>query len=238
MGFFLLGLGALGLLLVLASFTAKADTARLARQLKTAGGVALLLAAVALLFARRIELAMLAGGFGLTLLGLRRARGFSRAGEGADGLSGDGTASVVRSAFLEMRLDHESGNMDGEVLTGAFVGRRLSELSPAELRTLYGEVSADTDSRALLEAYLDRRQPGWRVDFEADGATGQGAAPRAGAMTKEEAYQVLGLAPGAGEAEVRAAHRQLMKRVHPDQGGSGFLAAKLNEAKDLLLDHD
>ena len=237
MGFFLLGLGALGLLLILASFTASADTARLARQLKTFGGIGLLLAAAGLLFARRIDLAMLAGGFGLTLLCLRRARGFSRAGEGGDA-SGDGAASVVRSVFLEMRLDHDSGDMEGEVLAGAFEGRRLSGLSPAELRSLYGEVSSDTDSRALLEAYLDRRQPGWRVDFEADGTAGQGAAPGAGAMTKEEAYQVLGLAPGAGEAEVRAAHRRLMKRVHPDQGGSGFLAAKLNEAKDLLLDHD
>jgi DnaJ-domain-containing protein 1 len=128
--------------------------------------------------------------------------------------------------------------MEGEVLAGTHEGRRLSEFSVAELEGLLREVSGDPDSRALLEAYLDRRHPGWRVDFEADAAAGHGATPGAGAMTKEEAYQVLGLAPGAGQAEIRAAHRRLMKRVHPDQGGSGFLAAKLNEAKDLLLDHD
>lgn len=234
MGFFLLGIGLLALLLAFAHYTTRANPSDLARQMKTAGGIGLLAVAAAMLVFRRIDLAMLAGGFGLTLLGLRRARGFRPAGEGQNGESG--ATSTVRSAFLEMRLDHDSGAMAGEVLVGRFEGRTLDSLSREELSALYGELSGDPDSRALFEAYLDRREPGWRVDFEADAAAGHGSPTGAGTMTEQEAYEVLGLSPGAGEAEIRAAHRRLMKRVHPDQGGSGFLAAKLNEAKDLLLD--
>jgi hypothetical protein len=146
-----------------------------------------------------------------------------------------GTASLVRSAFLEMRLDHDTGAMRGRVLAGAAAGRNLDDLDEAALLRLREEVAGDGDSLALLEGYLDRRMPGWREHVEGDAAAGAGGAADAGAMTDEQAYEILGLAPGAGEAEIRAAHRRLMKRVHPDQGGSTFLAAKINQAKDWLL---
>ena len=90
-------------------------------------------------------------------------------------------------------------------------------------------------SAALFEAYLDRRMPGWRDHVEGDDTAGARGAANTGAMTDEEAYEILGLAPGASKAEIRAAHRRLMMRVHPDQGGSTFLAAKINQAKDWLL---
>jgi DnaJ family protein C protein 19 len=65
---------------------------------------------------------------------------------------------------------------------------------------------------------------------------GRAAPPRAGGpMTRAEAYQVLGLQPGASEENIRAAHRRLMQAAHPDHGGSDWLAARINQARDILL---
>jgi hypothetical protein len=143
--------------------------------------------------------------------------------------------SMVRTAALEMELDHESGTMSGRVLAGTYEGKSLDALDPAALVRLAGEIAADPESRALLEAYLDRRMPGWREHVKADAGAGQRRPPHAGAMSDEEAYQILGLEKGAREPEIRAAHRRLMKKMHPDSGGSTFLAARINEAKDRLL---
>jgi len=93
----------------------------------------------------------------------------------------------------------------------------------------------DAESVSLLESYLDRRFPAWRQDAQGDAARGQSRSPPSGKMTNEEAYQILGLQPGAGNDEIRRAHRTLMKKLHPDQGGTTYLAARVNEAKDTLL---
>jgi hypothetical protein len=145
-----------------------------------------------------------------------------------------GSGSKVRSRWFDMQLDHDTGNMTGVVRQGVHTGKSLDDVSDEELLRLR-ELIGDADSVALLEAYLDRRFPAWRENVEDDAATRPRSAPDAGAMTDEQAYEILGLAPGAGEADIRAAHRRLMKRVHPDQGGSTFLAAKINQAKDRLL---
>jgi DnaJ-domain-containing protein 1 len=146
-----------------------------------------------------------------------------------------GKRSQVRAAMVEMVLDHDTGEMEGTVLAGPHAGQRLAALGEAELLDLLR--IADADSRALLEAYLDRRIPGWREHRDADPAAGRGERRRDGAMTEQEAYEILGLEPGASAEDVRRAHRALMKRLHPDQGGSNWLAARVNQAKDVLLRH-
>ena len=146
--------------------------------------------------------------------------------------------SMVRTAALEMELDHETGGLEGVVLAGHSEGKTLGKMGEAALIGLYRELAADFESRQLLEAYLDSRFPAWRQNANAHDGDGLGGAPGSGAMTKEEAYKVLGLETGAAAADVRKAHRRLMQRLHPDLGGSSFLAARINEAKDVLLsDH-
>ncbi|MGQ0664996.1 MAG: DnaJ domain-containing protein [Pseudomonadota bacterium] len=149
-----------------------------------------------------------------------------------------GSVSQVETAWLRMSLDHDTGSMDGTVLEGAFKGRRLGELAPDALIALLTECRVnDGEAAALLEAYLDHTRPDWRAEAgekAAAGGGGRGSAPSA-AMTREEAYRILGLAPGADDKAIREAHKRLMMKLHPDQGGSTYLAAKINQAKDLLV---
>jgi hypothetical protein len=159
------------------------------------------------------------------------------AGGAAGGVPGGAQVSAIRTRFLEMRLDHGTGTMDGEVLDGPFAGRRLSDLGLDELLRmleLYGD--SDSQSAALLETYLDReRGADWR-ERGRDGARPAGQAQSVGGpMTESEALAILGLPAGADPDSIRAAHRRLMQKLHPDRGGSDYLAAKINQAKDLLL---
>ena len=59
--------------------------------------------------------------------------------------------------------------------------------------------------------------------------------PRSGKMTVEEAREVLGVKPSASREEIIQAHKRMMQKVHPDRGGSDYLAAQINQAKDTLL---
>jgi len=147
-----------------------------------------------------------------------------------------GQASEVETRFLRMTLDHDSGEMTGRVTEGRFAGRALDELELDDLIALWAECRAeDAQSAAVLEAYLDRTQgEAWR-EAAAEGGAGPRAPAGAGAMSQEEACNILGLEPGASRAAIREAHRRLMQKVHPDHGGSNYLAAKINQAKALLL---
>ncbi len=218
---------------------ARSNTAALARALKVAGGVLALGAAGVLGLRGRIDMAFLLAGLASWLLGwsIFRMPGFGALpGFGPRAAPSPGRVSRVRSAMIEMELDHDTGAMAGTVLAGAYTGRRLDEMREPELQALLAECAArDADALRLLEAYLDRRFPGWRVDADRDEDPGPDRHAKAGAMTEEEAYQILGLEPGASTEEIRRAHRTLMKKLHPDQGGTTYLAARVNGAKEILL---
>ncbi|MBN9514600.1 MAG: molecular chaperone DnaJ [Alphaproteobacteria bacterium] len=144
---------------------------------------------------------------------------------------GHGQRTEVRTAFLQAWIDHGSGDVGGTILTGRFAGRTLDALSDAELIELRGECAADADSLRVLESYLDRRLGSdWRNAQQQQPPRG----PRTD-MTHDEALAVLGLSEGATADEIRAAHRRLIQRMHPDVGGTADLAARINRAKDVLL---
>lgn len=157
---------------------------------------------------------------------------------GTQSSAGDG-ASTVRTDWLEMTLDHGTGQMSGMVLRGTHSGRSLDGLPDVALLHLLAECAADADSVRVLEAYLDRRLgPAWRQHAAAGSGPDQGPPPRPPRtdMSVEEAYAILGLSPGASPDAIRAAHRKLMLLNHPDRGGSDWLAAKINRARQVLLD--
>jgi hypothetical protein len=225
----LFGLAALAVLLWMAQKYLQADPHKLAAVLKLSGGIAALAFAAFLALRGQIAIAAPVAAVGLGLLGWMP---FGPAGFGSRTQKRQGQISRVRSAFLEMELDHDTGAMRGVILTGPREGTRLEMLDVATLVGLLGEI--DEESRALLAAYLDRRDAAWREHAQSDAATGR-AGPSRGPMSDEEAYQILGLEPGAKAEDIVRVHRTLMKRIHPDQGGTNYLAARVNEAKDTLL---
>ena len=176
-----------------------------------------------------VEAGLAIGIFGLGLLGWGP---FGAAGFFQRTQKTPGQVSRVRSAFVEMELDHDTGDMRGRILAGRHEGKSLDALDAATLVGLLAEI--DPESRALLAAYLDRKAPGWRENAQDNARAGDGAMS-SGKMTQEEAYQILGVQPGASVQDIGRAHRSLMKKLHPDQGGSTYLAARVNEAKDVLL---
>ncbi len=165
---------------------------------------------------------------GVVIAGLV-ARAVRKRTSGGFSAPGTGQRTEVRTAFLQAWLDHATGDVGGSVLGGRFVGRTLDSLADTELLELRNDCTSDPDSLKILDAYLDRRLGAdWR------GARRPPPGPRSD-MTRGEALAVLGLAEGATDEEIRAAHRRLIQRMHPDVGGSADLAARINRAKDVLL---
>jgi hypothetical protein len=226
----LIGLLALALVLWLVKSFAGADPKYLIKLGRTAGGIVALAIAAFLGVRGQLAIAVPLGVTGLGLLGWYPGHGMNWFGGGR---KSPGQASKVRSNFLEVSLDHDTGIMTGTVTAGRLKGSDLDTLEMTTLVGMFAEI--DAESRNLLAAYLDRRHPGWREDHEGDAAPGRSSAPGSGKMTEEEAYQILGLQSGASAEEIGRAHRGLMKKLHPDQGGSTYLAARVNEAKDVLL---
>jgi hypothetical protein len=158
------------------------------------------------------------------------ARAVRRRPSGGFSSPGSAQRTEVHTAFLQAWIDHGTGDVGGAVLSGRFAGRTLDGLGDGDLLDLHAECSSDADSLRILEAYLDRRLGGdWR-----NARRPPPSGPRSD-MTRDEALAVLGLAEGASAEEIRAAHRRLIQRMHPDVGGSADLAARINRAKDVLL---
>jgi hypothetical protein len=229
MQYLLLGFAALLLFLLAARAYTIANPQVLARQLRIGAGVAALAGAGVLVLRGLLGYAISLATLGAWLLwGHGGLPGFPGRTQKASGQT-----SRVTTEHLEVELDHDSGDIHGRILKGSFAGRRLEELKPVELAHLWRDCRFnDPQSAQIVEAFLDRLHPSWREDMaRQDGHSPDGE----GRMTREQALEILGLAPGASEEDIRRAHRELMMKLHPDRGGSTYLAAKINEAKDILL---
>jgi hypothetical protein len=231
------GVVAVVLLYALLQMFRAANPVVLARAIKIGGGVVALAVAAFTGIKGELAVAVPLGIFGAGLLGWSPfgASGFSSIGGmfGAGAQRSPGQASQVRSAFLDMSLDHDTGELSGLIVAGPNAGHSLDEFDLPQLTAMMQ--GFDAESVSLLESYLDRRFPAWRQNAQGNPAGGESRPAASGKMTDEEAYQILGLKPGAGRDEIGRAHRTLIKKLHPDQGGSTYLAARVNEAKDTLL---
>ena len=145
-----------------------------------------------------------------------------------------GRNSSIETRYLRMCLNNDTGVMDGEVIAGPYIGQFLDNMSVQDLIQLRRLCDKDDpESGRVLEVYLDRRHPDWRE--ENSEASESSRSPRTSAMGRAEAIQILGLREGFTKSEIKQAHRRLISGMHPDHGGSNFLAAQINQAKDVLL---
>jgi hypothetical protein len=229
MSYLLLGLAFVAAIIVLSRWFQSASSIQISHALRWAGIIAAGLATVVFFVAGPLPLAFFSM-LGFFYLLMRPLGPRPTASPGPR--RGKSKQSRVETAYLDMILDHDSGEMAGRVRKGPFEGRDLSEMRPEELLALWRECAArDEQSARVLESFLDRHFGGWR-----ETAQSQDEAPRrAGRMGPDEAYKVLGLSPNATDQEIKDAHRKLMREHHPDKGGSAELAARINEARDVLL---
>lgn len=236
--YLLLGVAVLVIAALVGRWFAASPPATLARIIKWSGLVLGGALTVFLAVTGRAGLAMIPLALIVLPALLTRMFGASAAGRGRPS---PGRNSNVSTSYLRMTLDHDSGEMSGEVIAGRFAGRRLGDLALDDLIALLDDFRrSDAPSAQLLEAYLDRVHGAeWRKKAAA-GAAGEGgpagAAP-SGRMSVAEAREILGVGPDATVEEIKEAHRRLMLKLHPDQGGSTYLASKINQAKDVLLGH-
>ena len=233
-GYFILGICLLAALGLMGKFGLMADPKTLARILRISAFGICAVAAAFLLFTGRfalgLPLAFVAAAFlrrwALPRLGPRLSQSPGRS---------PGSTSNVETVYLRLELDHDSGAMRGEVLQGTYAGRDLSALNHEQLMELLAECQRhDGESAQILEAYLDRSHgPEWHQQTDGNGDEQRQAS--VGPMTMEEAREVLGLESNPSPNDIREAHKRLMLKMHPDKGGSSYLAAKINQAKDILL---
>jgi hypothetical protein len=238
----LIGAFALILVLVLLHGFTRVDPKSLGKGLRYLGAGALVVAAAFFLVRGIVPAAVLLGSMAYgAFTGGRMWPGgwphwhFPHPGGGPRMQSGQTTR--VATDWLDMGLDHDTGEMRGRVLKGAFNGKSLQQLSDEDALRFYAQAgAADPETARLLDAYLDRRLGAdWRTKAREKTSSSQQRARSGSGMTRDEAYRVLGLSPGASDNDIRDAYKRLMMNLHPDRGGTDYLAAKINEAKDVLL---
>lgn len=241
---FLLGVVFLGILVLLGRWFATAQPRHILHAAKIVGLIAILAGMALLVLSGRLAWALAAIPaaavwvlrFYSVAQIMRRVWVSTRNWTRMSGGAPSGRTSAVETAMLRVTLDHDSGEMAGLVTKGAFEGRELFTLDDGDMDRLLAECrSHDAESAQVLEAYLDRMRPGWRASDSAENSQKSAASFTEGAMDEAEALRILGLGENADAAAVKAAHRRLMAALHPDHGGSTYLAAKINQAKDVLL---
>ncbi|MCW5698742.1 MAG: J domain-containing protein [Rhodospirillales bacterium] len=237
----LLGIALLGGIVLFLKWFSEAETKSLVRSLKWIGIAGLVVLILFLALTGRLGWAL---GAAMVLLPMalrlyraqRTVKNFARAA----GFGRGGQSTNIETRFLRMSLNHDTGVMDGEVLEGAFAGRRLSDLSLGQILQVLAMCSGtDAESMRVLEAYLDRSHPTWRDEeavrnedtYNDNEASNEDSAE----MSREQAYDILGLEKGASDADIKAAYQRLIAALHPDRGGSNYLAAKINQARQVLL---
>jgi hypothetical protein len=233
----LVGIAVLVAILLIKKPNLLTDPKSLSKHIPQMGAVVSIVVGVLLMSSGRILLAIPAFLFGYYLLGrIQFPWLWTYASSTRNG------HTTIRTPMLELVHERRTGYMDGLVRSGRYGGRRLSELSRAEMEDLLAEArSRDTATARLLEGYIRHMQGGGTTGYahvdEEEATTNKrgNAHGKRSTMTLLEAYDVLGLKPGASRGEIQKAHRSLMKQHHPDHGGSTYLASKINEAKDLLL---
>jgi hypothetical protein len=232
--FVLVGLVVAWVLLSRAKYRVPLDPKTINRLIKLGAAAFVLLAAVVVFLRGHFEVALLLLGGGLWLFNLANKN--QQLPQTKPAAAARSTLSRVRSAMIEMELDLGTGAMQGLVLAGPDEGRKLEQMTRAQCDAVYALCrKAAAEGARLLEAYFDRRFPGWRQAGEGDRDAGRDRARRTSRMSEDEAYEVLGLPRGAARDDVVRSHRTLMKKLHPDQGGSTDLAARVNEAKEVLM---
>ncbi len=226
---FVLSLTAVAVFVFLLRWFLKTSPAVMATRIRQVGGVLAMVLAAVVIARGAFQLGVPLAVVGWWLLFGGTGGMFRSAGQQ------DGKSSHVVTDHLEMRLDLETGQIAGRVLKGIFAGRAIESLRPEELALLWQDCwISDPQSAQIIETYLDQMHPSWRDDIK----RGEERFSRGpdGRMGLDEAYEILGLNTGASRDEIRRAHRELMLRLHPDRGGSTYLATKINEAKDVLLE--